>query len=89
MNDLIPYDPPKLLTEREVRAAGVVSNRRANVRSMLDRKIRGASLTIKDARGTADTLILNLPENDAEAVLALLLERDEQFLTSLNIELEK
>lgn len=88
MNEMIPYDPPKLLTEREVRAAGVVSNRCANVRYALG-NVKAMTISVKDKRGAVYNLDLNLPENDAEAVLALLLERDEQFLTSLNIELEQ
>jgi len=87
VNEIVPYDPPKLLTEREVRAAGVVSNRRSNIRYALE-GVQSATLTVRDERGSALNLTLNLPKNDAEALLAFLVERDEQFLTALNIELE-
>lgn len=87
MNDLILHHPPALLTEREVRLAAVVSNRRYNVREALG-NVQTATLVIKDTRGTAYNADIRLPAVDAEALLGLLLERDEQFLTSLNIELE-
>lgn len=87
MNALIPYKPPALLTEREVRLAALVSNRRHNVREALG-SVQTAVLVIKDKRGHAYHADIKLPAVDAEAILALLLERDEQFLTSLNIELE-
>lgn len=87
MNDLILYKPPAVLTEREVRLAAVVSNRRHNVRDALI-NVREATLVIKDKRGSVFNADIKLPAVDAEAILSLLLERDEQFLTSLNIELE-
>lgn len=87
MNDLILYKPPAVLTEREVRLAAIVSNRRHNVREALG-SIREATLVIKDKRGGVFNTDIRLPAVDAEALLGLLLERDEQFLTSLNIELE-
>jgi hypothetical protein len=85
--DIVPYEAPKLLTEREVRVAGIVSNRRCEVRRALG-TVRGATLIFRDKRGNALDLTLQVASDEADAVLAFLLERDEQFLTSLNIELE-
>lgn len=87
MNSLTSYKPPAILTEREVRLAAVVSSRRHNVREAIG-SVQTAVLVLKDKRGHAFNVDIKLPTADAEAVLALLLERDEQFLTSLNIELE-
>jgi hypothetical protein len=85
-NDLIEYTPPALLTEREVRLAGATSNRLCNLRGALKDVTTGGSLVVTTRNGSSS---MNLTSIDMEALLGLLIERDEQFLTSLNIELEK
>lgn len=86
--DLIEYVPPKLLTEREVRVAGVVSNQLCVLRSLVQDapKAKGSVLTVTNAFHTTDSIPLK--GDDLVAVLGLLIERGEQFLTGLNIELE-
>jgi hypothetical protein len=87
--DIVPYNPPKLLTEREVRLAGATSIRLGSLRDMLKEGIAGANLTVSlNPRGTG-TVSLVLTKTDGEAILAFLKERDELFLTGLNIELEQ
>ena len=85
MNNIVHYTPPKFMTEREARMAGQVSNRRISLRGALKQGLRGGSLHVSTENGSQS---LALPSVDLEAVIALLIERDEAFLTGLNIELE-
>jgi hypothetical protein len=85
-NDLVIYKPPALLTEREARLAGATSNRLLSLRGFLKQGIKGGSVTAQTTNG-AQSLTLLLDE--LEAVIALLIERDEAFLIGLNIEIEK
>ena len=84
--DLVLYEAPALLTEREVRIAGQTSNRLMSFRGFLKQRTTGGSLTISSANGSASVTLTKI---DMEAILGLLIERDEQFLTALNIELER
>jgi hypothetical protein len=83
---LTEYDPPKFMTEREARLAGATSNRLSSLRGFLKTGTTGGSLTVTSTNGSAS---LAMTQIDMEALLGLLIERDEQFLTSLNIELER
>lgn len=86
-DDLIPYEgPPALLTEREARLAGSTSNRLLALRGMLDDEVQGGSITVKTTYGTQSQTLTSV---DTEALVAFLIERDEQLLIGLNIELEK
>jgi hypothetical protein len=84
--NLIKYEEPKLLTEREVRLAGATSCRTASLRGMLRNGVESCTVSVKVKPG--GTIALPLPAVEAEAMIAFLKERDELFLTSLNIELE-
>jgi hypothetical protein len=84
--DLTIYKPPALLTEREARIAGATSNRLCALRGMLKQGVRGGSLTVATPNGTQS---LALTSVDVEALIDFLRERDELFLTALNIEIEK
>lgn len=85
--DIVVYDPPKLLTEKEVRIAGATSNRLLSLRGFLAQGVAGGgSLTIKTRNGTQS---LALHSVDAEALIALMIERDEALLVGLNIEIER
>jgi hypothetical protein len=84
--DLTIYEPPKLLTEREVRLAGQTSNRLQTLRGFLSQGVSGGSVTVTSSNGSAS---LSLVRHEMEALIDLMIERDEQFLTSLNIELER
>lgn len=86
MNDIIPYVEPARLTEREARLAGQVSNRLCSLRGLLAQGVTGGSLTTQTRNGTQS---LSLVSVDVEALIALLKERDEAFLTGLNIEIEQ
>lgn len=69
------------LTEREVRIAGHTSQRLLTLRTMAARPGDG---TLQTPQGT-----LKLGKADIEAVLALLIERDENLLVQLDIEIER
>lgn len=84
--DLTLYEPPKLLTEREVRIAGATSNRLLSLRGFLADCVQSGSITVKTEYGSQS---LTLPALDMEALIALMIERDEALLVGLNIELEK
>lgn len=84
-NDLIVYEAPKLLTEREVRIAGATSNRLCNLRGMLKMGVVDGALVSRTRNGSSS---MTLPKEDIEALIALMIERDEAFLVGLNIELE-
>lgn len=86
LTQLTLWKTPALMTEREARIAGITSNRLCSLRGMLKQGIEGATLSIKTTNGT---IALPLPYVDTEAIVSLLKERDEQFLTALNIELEQ
>jgi hypothetical protein len=73
------------MTEREVRIAGSTSQRLRNLRGILRQGVREGSLAIRTNNG-AQSFTLYVEE--VEALLDLLIERDEMFLTGLNIELE-
>lgn len=85
VQNLIEYDPPKMLSMREARMAGATANRLLNLRHTL-RQLESGSLTMKTRNGTQS---MSLTRNDLEAVMGLLMERDEQFLTGLNIEINE
>lgn len=72
----------KRLTEAEVRIAGHASQRLLTLRTMLADIAKGGTLQTR-----AGTLQLN--STDTQAVLALLIERDEQFLIQLDIQLAR
>lgn len=80
--NLIEYDPPKMLSLREVRVAGATANRLLNLRHSL-RNLKGGSLTIQTHNGSQS---LSLSLVDLQALIGLLIERDEAFLTGLNVE---
>lgn len=83
---LVKYNSPARITEREVRIAGVTSNRLLSLRGMLSQGIREGSIAVRTTNGNQ---AITLPINEMEAVIALLIERDEAFLIGLDIELEK
>lgn len=83
--DIVSREP---LTEREVRVAGHISNRRAELRSMLSRLPVKGSLKL-GARSDVTFPELQLSEDDVAAIIGLLIERSDIFLTSLGIELEE
>lgn len=83
---LTEYDPPKFITEREVRIAGQTSNRLSALRGALTQGLRSGSIHLATSNGSQS---ISLPQVDMEAVVGLLIERDEAFLIGLNIELEK
>lgn len=80
--NLIEYDPPKMLTLKEARVAGQVANRLTNLRDTL-RNLDSGSIAIKTRNGTQS---LSLPRDEVEAVIGLLIERDVALLTGLNVE---
>jgi hypothetical protein len=84
--DLIIYDPPARMTEREARIAGATSNRLLNLRGFLSQGVRGGSLTVSTKNGGQSQ---TLTQDELEALIALLIERDEALLIGLNIEIEK
>lgn len=77
--------PKGRITEREVRAAGVTSNRRRNLIGALAQGIKGGSLTVSTRNGSQSLALTSI---DTEALIGLLLERDEAFLIGLDIELD-
>lgn len=85
-NDIVPYKEPPRLTEREVRIAGQVSNRLCNLRGAIRQGVKGGSITVQTRNGV---LSQSLPIIEIEALVALLIERDEAFLIGLNIEIDK
>ncbi len=80
------WKSPGLMTEREVRIAGITSNRLCTLRDILSAVIKGCTLSIATERG--GHIAIPLTSVDTHAIVGLLKERDEQFLTSLNIELD-
>lgn len=80
------WKPPGIMTEREVRTAGLTSNRLCTFRGMLRQGIEGSTLSIKTRGG--GTVAMPMSSIDTEALIGLLKERDETFLIALNIELE-
>ena len=80
------YTPPKRMTEREARLAGATSNMLLGLRGALSQGIAGGSLTIKTNNGS-QSITLKIAE--VEALIGLLIERDEAFLIGLDIELER
>lgn len=84
--ELTIYNPPKLLTEREVRLAGSTSHRLLSLRGTLRQGVASGTFTVSTSNGTVSLPITSV---DTEALIALLIERDEAFLTGLNIELEQ
>ena len=81
--DLIEYTPPRLLSLREVRRAGVTANRLVALRDALKSSIVGGTVTVKVSSGGQE---FHLIREDIEAVISLLAERDVAFLSALNIE---
>lgn len=75
-------DTRSRLSEQEVRVAGITSNNLITLRSMLVSARNGATFQTR-----AGTLQLTAP--DAEAAISLLIERSEQYLTSLDIKLDR
>jgi hypothetical protein len=84
--DLVPYVEPFRMTEREARTAGMTSNRLSGLRGSLRQGIKGGQLNVRTTNGN---LALALTMVDTEALVALLIERDEALLIGLNIEIEK
>jgi hypothetical protein len=74
--------PPGRLTEREIRIAGHTCQRLITLRTMVERSSAGG--TIQTSAGT-----LQLQNGEMIAVLALLIERDEQLLIGLDIQLDR
>lgn len=83
---LIPHEAPALLSLREVRLAGQTANRLSTLRGALATGLKGGSLTIQTRNGTSSLALTSI---DMEALISLLTERDELFLTSLNIEIKE
>ena len=86
MNDLVPYTPPARMTEKEVRIAGATSNRLCGLRGALSQGVEGGSLTFKTKNGSQSQA---LTQSEIEALIDLLIERDEALLTGLDIQLER
>lgn len=75
-----------MLTEREARLAGITSTRLCSLRGALAATLKGATLSVQTVGG--GTTHFPLLSEEGVALLALLRERDEAFLSGLNIELE-
>lgn len=89
MIDLDQYKltpPPGRLTEAEARVAGQTSNRLLSLRGMTATGVEGGSLTVKTRNGS-QSLAMTLV--DIEALIALLVERDEAILTHLDIQIDR
>jgi hypothetical protein len=85
--EVVPYKEPARMTEREARLAGQTSNRLCSLRGFLKQGVAGgSSLTVKTTNGIQSLALHGI---DTEALIALLIERDEAFLIGLNIEIEK
>jgi hypothetical protein len=84
VQNLIEYDPPKMLSMREVRVAGATANRLTSLRGTLSSPIKGGSFVVSNLSGTVS---FALCDNDVMAILGLLTERDELFLMGLNVEI--
>ena len=78
--------PKGRMTEAEARRVGQSANRIAQLRSLRDNAKRGGSITGDSGNGAASHA---LTAEETKACLALLIEREETFLTSFDIELEE
>lgn len=84
VQNLIKYDPPKMLSLREAQIAGSTAHRLMSLRHMLTKASHGATLAVSSRREGG--IQLSLSPVDTEALIALLIERDIAFLTGLNVE---
>lgn len=75
------------LTEGEARRLGQAANRLARYRELMRHTGRGGSLNAAPRTGQLHGV--NLGPTDLEAVLALLIEREELFLASFNVKIER
>lgn len=75
------------LTEAEARRIGISAQRLAQLRDLRTHASRGASLTVQTGTYGGNVTFF-LPSLEAEACIALLLEREVAFLTSFNVKLD-
>jgi hypothetical protein len=73
------------LTEAEARRIGHSATRIAQLRD-LHKQVQSGSISIQTANGA---MSLALTKLDLEAALGLLIEREAQFLSSFNVEVDK
>lgn len=73
------------LTMAEARAVGAASNRLRNFRHLLSEGL-GGSLTVRMKFGTTAQALTTV---DMEAILSLLIEREELFLGSFNVDISE
>jgi hypothetical protein len=75
------------LTEAEARRIGISAQRLAQLRDIRTHASRGATFTVQLGlyNGTA---AFSLNSMEAEACIALLIEREAAFLTSFNVKLD-
>jgi hypothetical protein len=79
------YVEPKFMSEREVRLTGAVASRYAMLRKIMGTQIREGTMLLHTSRST---FRLTFTPEDITAMLDLLMERDEIFLSGMNIALD-